>query len=339
MVVSPRIDYTRPTIWSVGHAEAPEVVTSAWIDEQLADTFERCGIRPGLLESVAGIVERRWWPEDVTFDEAAALAGRRALELAELAPSDVDLLISTSVCKHHLEPSVACSVHHRLGLGPECVNFDLGNACLGFVNAMQVGAMAVETGQARTVLIVDGEGSRHTQLATIDRLRSPETTAMDVFDQFASLTLGSGGAAMVMGGPRAGGHRFLGGISRAATVHHDLCVGDLDTMRTDTAALLENGLALARDAFEASVADGWEWESCDRYVMHQVSAVHTRKLCELLGVDMDLVPLTYPGFGNMGPAAVPYTLSTVADEIGDGERVLLMGIGSGLNCAAAELIW
>ncbi|HVC68069.1 MAG TPA: 3-oxoacyl-ACP synthase III [Acidimicrobiales bacterium] len=337
--MSPRIDYTRPTIWSVGHAEAPEVVTSAWIDEQLADTFERCGIRPGLLESVAGIVERRWWPEDVTFDEAAALAGRRALELAELAPSDVDLLISTSVCKHHLEPSVACSVHHRLGLGPECVNFDLGNACLGFVNAMQVGAMAVETGQARTVLIVDGEGSRHTQLATIDRLRSPETTAMDVFDQFASLTLGSGGAAMVMGGPRAGGHRFLGGISRAATVHHDLCVGDLDTMRTDTAALLENGLALARDAFEASVADGWEWESCDRYVMHQVSAVHTRKLCELLGVDMDLVPLTYPGFGNMGPAAVPYTLSTVADEIGDGERVLLMGIGSGLNCAAAELIW
>ncbi len=339
MVVSPRIDYTRPTVWSVGHAEAPEVVTSAWIDEQLADTFERCGIRPGLLESVTGIVERRWWPEDVTFDEAAALAGRRALELAELAPSDVDLLISTSVCKHHLEPSVACSVHHRLGLGPECVNFDLGNACLGFVNAMQVGAMAIETGQARTVLIVDGEGSRHTQLATIDRLRSPETTAMDVFDQFASLTLGSGGAAMVMGGPRAGGHRFLGGISRAATVHHDLCVGDLDTMRTDTAALLENGLALARDAFEASVADGWEWETCDRYVMHQVSAVHTRKLCELLGVDMDLVPLTYPGFGNMGPAAVPYTLSTVADEIGDGERVLLMGIGSGLNCAAAELIW
>ena len=294
------------------------MITSAWIDEQLAETFERCGVRPGLLESVAGIVERRWWPEAVTFDEAAALAGQRALELAGVAPSEVDMLISTSVCKHHLEPSVACAVHHRLGLGPECVNFDLGNACLGFVNAMQVGAMAIETGQARTVLIVDGEGSRHTQLATIERLRQPTATAMDVFAQFASLTLGSGGAA---------------------TVHHDLCVGDLDTMRTDTAGLLEKGLALAREAFDASLADGWEWTTCDRYVMHQVSAVHTRKLCELLGVDMALVPLTYPGFGNMGPAAVPYTLSTIADQIAPGERVLLMGIGSGLNCAAAELIW
>jgi 3-oxoacyl-[acyl-carrier-protein] synthase III len=41
----------------------------------------------------------------------------------------------------------------------------------------------------------------------------------------------------------------------------------------------------------------------------------------------------------MGPAAVPYTLSTIASQINPGERVLLMGIGSGLNCAAAELIW
>ena len=74
--------------------------------------------------------------------------------------------------------------------------------------------------------------------------------------------------------------------------------------------------------------------------MHQVSAVHTSKLCELLEHRPRLgCPLTYPRFGNMGPAAVPYTLSTIADEIGDGERVLLMGIGSGLNCAGAELVW
>jgi len=296
-------------------------------------------VRPGLLEEVAGIVERRWWPAEVTFDQAAALAGRQAMNDAGVEPAEIDLLISTSVCKHHLEPSVACAVHFELGLPATATNFDLGNACLGFVNAMNVAAMAIESGQARTVLIVDGEGSRHTQEATIARLQAPTTTTADIFDQFASLTLGSGGAALVMGGPRDGAHRFVGGISRAATAHHDLCVGDLDTMRTDTAALLENGLQLAKDAFEASVDAGWDWEACDRYVMHQVSAVHTRKLCELLGVDMDLVPLTYPGFGNMGPAAVPYTLSTVADDIAEGERVLLMGIGSGLNCAAAELIW
>ena len=338
-MVPPSSAFARTSIWALAHVDAPEVVTSAWIDEELAETFERCGIRPGLLESVAGIIERRWWPEGVTFDEAAAMAGRQAIAAAGIDPASVDMLISTSVCKHHLEPSVACAVHYRLGLPASCSNFDLGNACLGFVNAMNVAAMAIESGQARTVLIVDGEGSRYTQLATIDRLKASTATTTDVFEQFASLTLGSGAAAMVMGGPRAGAHAFLGGITLASTSNHDLCVGDLDQMRTDTAGLLVSGLKLAQETHDVAIAAGWDWEDCDRYVMHQVSAVHTSKLCELLGIDMNKVPLSYPRFGNMGPAAVPYTLSTIADDLSPGERVLLMGIGSGLNCAGAELVW
>ena len=337
--MAPPSAFTRAHVWSVAHVEAPEVVTSAWIDERLADTNERVGVRPGLLTSVAGIEARRWWPEDVTFDQAAAAAGQRAIDAAGVDPGEIDMLISTSVCKHHLEPSVACAVHHQLGLPPTCANFDLGNACLGFVNAMTLAATAIEAGRARSVLIVDGEGSRHTQLTTIERLRDESTTLTEVFDQFASLTLGSGAAAMVMGPPREGSHAFLGGVTRAATEHHDLCVGDLERMRTDTAALLVGGLDLARDTLDAASAEGWSWLDCDRYVMHQVSSVHTAKLCELLGIDPAKAPLTYPDFGNIGPAAVPYTLSTVADDLSPGDRVLLMGIGSGLNCSVVELVW
>ena len=39
---------------SVEAVEAPEVVTSDWIDEQLAPTYERWGLRPGLLAELAG---------------------------------------------------------------------------------------------------------------------------------------------------------------------------------------------------------------------------------------------------------------------------------------------
>ena len=326
-------------LWSVSHVEAPERITSAWIDEQLAETYKRCGIRPGLLESVAGIAARRWWSADTTFDEAAALAGARALEQAGVAPDEVDLLISTSVSKHHLEPSVACAVHHRLGLSSTCTNYDLGNACLGFVNAMTIASMAIATGQARVVLIVDGEGSRQVQTETIARLSSDATTVADVFEQFASLTIGSGAAAMVMGAPRDGSHTFAGSMTRAATKHHELCVGDLQGMRTDTAALLETGLELAQQTFTDAIEAGWQWRDCDRYVLHQVSKVHTTKLCELLSIDQSLVPLSYPEFGNIGPAALPYTLSTIAPELATGDRVLLMGIGSGLNCSMAELVW
>lgn len=314
-------------------------MTSSWIDEQLSETYERCDIRPGLLESVAGIAERRWWPEGVAFDDVAAQAGALAMANAGVRASEIDMLISSSVCKHHLEPSVACAVHFRLGLPSTCTNFDLGDACLGFVSAMNMAAMAIESGFARTVLIVDGEGSRHTQLRTIERLQLTSTMLGDVFDQFASLTLGSGAAAMVLGAHRSDAHAFRGGVTRAATENHQLCVGDLERMRTDTAGLLTSGLTLARETYDAALREGWDWTDCDKYIIHQVSAIHTTKLCELLDIDLKRVPLSYPLFGNMGPAAVPYTLSSVADELVAGDHILLMGIGSGLNCAGAELVW
>jgi len=51
------------------------------------------------------------------------------------------------------------------------------------------------------------------------------------------------------------------------------------------------------------------------------------------------VPLTFPTRGNLGPAAVPFTLATVAGELSAGDRVLLMGIGSGLNASISEIVW
>jgi 3-oxoacyl-[acyl-carrier-protein] synthase III len=326
---------------SVEAVEAPEVVTSDWIDEQLMDTYVRWGLRPGLLAELAGIKERRWWPEGVTFDEAAAMAGRKAIESSGVDPERIGMMISTSVCRHQLEPSVACAIHSHLGLPTSCTNFDLANACLGFVNAMHLAATAIDAGFIEYALIVDGEGSRHTQLATIARLQGQTVSALDVFDEFASLTLGSGAAAMVMGSmeQHPDAHRLVGGVARAGTEHHTLCVGDLEKMTTDTKRLLEAGLDLAQDAWDAS-KDEFDWVSgMDRYIIHQISSVHTRLICERLSIDPALVPLTYPRYGNVGPAAIPITLANEAANITAGERVLCMGIGSGLNTSFTEIVW
>jgi acyl-CoA:acyl-CoA alkyltransferase len=64
-------------VLSVCGVEAPVVVPSAAFDERLSETYEREGMRPGMLEELAGVRERRWWPEDVSFADAAAMAGAR----------------------------------------------------------------------------------------------------------------------------------------------------------------------------------------------------------------------------------------------------------------------
>jgi 3-oxoacyl-[acyl-carrier-protein] synthase-3 len=327
------------SLLSLGSIDAPIEVTSAWIDEQLAHTYKACGLRPGTLESLAGIMSRRWWPEGTRFDQVAADAGRIAIKNAGIDASDIDVLISTSVCKHHLEPSLASSVHHQLGLSPSAMNFDLANACLGFVNAMWLASQLIDSGQVRYVLIVDGEGSRHTQEETIRRLQLAGTTAQDVYSEFASLTLGSGAVAAVLGPADQGGHRIIGGVSKAATQHHELCIGTLDKMTTDTRGLLESGIELAVDCFVGAQQHN-EWlHEIDWYILHQVSKVHTDMVCQHLGINTEKVPVSYPTLGNVGPASIPITLAKYQHLFSTDDRILCMGIGSGLNVSFIELQW
>jgi len=109
-------------------------------------------------------------------------------------------------------------------------------------------------------------------------------------------------------------------------------------MHTDTKGLMDAGLALAIDAWEAA-AEEFDWSDMQRYVIHQVSAVHTSALTERLGIDPRRVPLTFPMLGNIGPASVPLTLARESESLGSGDRVLCMGIGSGLNTSFTELVW
>jgi 3-oxoacyl-[acyl-carrier-protein] synthase-3 len=235
-------------------------------------------------------------------------------------------------------------VHSNLRLPASCRNYDLGNACLAFVNAIELVGLQIERGLIDYGLIVDGETSRDIQEATLDRMARPEMTADQFRAEFASLTLGSGAVAMLLTrrdlSPDS--PSVVRGVMRAATQHARLCWGHPTHMETQTKALLFAGVELAQETWaDAERVLGWKPELLDLLVLHQVSAVHTMTLCTTLGLDPMKAVLTYPEYGNIGPAAVPFTLSK-AVELGrtaKGQRVALMGIGSGLNCAMFELGW
>ena len=333
--------FANTVLLSVTRADASRVVTSNELDEQLASTYARVGLRPGLLERLAGIRERRWWPDGVTFVDGAAMAAEKAISESGVDPASFGLMVNTSVSRQYLEPATAVSVHDAVGLPTSCQNFDVTNACLGFVNGIEIAGAMIDAGFIDYALVVDGEDARSVQEATIRRLSAPDITAKDVIAQFASLTLGSGAVAMVLG--RADrhpeGHRIVASVSRAGTEHRGLCIGDNDLMQTDLKGLLDAGLGLSEDLW-ADAAEEFDWSAgMDRYVVHQVSQVHTDALCVKLGIDPERVPRTFPTRGNMGPVSVPFTLAGEADSLSEGDRVLLMGIGSGLNASCVEVVW
>lgn len=256
------------------------------------------------------------------------------------AAGDVGLLINTSVTRKHLEPSVAVRLHHELGLPTSAINFDIANACLGFVNGMALAAGMIESGQIRHAIVVNGEDADDIQTTTVERLLGEGIGRDDFLSEFATLTLGSGSAAAVLGraDERPDGHRVLGGVTRAATQWHDLCVGSAEGMYTNAKQLLRGGLELVVSAWKEAAPD-WQWGSADRYITHQVSSVHTNAIVKAAKLDPAKVPTTFPRYGNVGPASIPITLAEEQASLRKGDRVLLMGVGSGLNTAMMELAW
>ncbi|GAA1629716.1 3-oxoacyl-ACP synthase III [Brevibacterium sanguinis] len=320
---------------------APNVVTSHEFDERLADTLTTLGLPTGLLQRVAGVDARRNWDQPAEFVAGAVAAGKKALAEAGVEPGAIGLMVNTSVTREHLEPSVAVGVHAGIGLGPQAMNFDIANACLGFVNGMTLAANMIDAGQIDYALVVAGEDASRVQEATLRRLTRDGITREEYLNEFASLTLGSGAAAAVIGPAdrHPEGHRILGGITRAATQHHELCVGDHNGMFTDTKGLLAGGMELVVAAWEEAHDDGWDWRNMDRYVMHQVSDVHTNSITRAAGLDPERIPVTYPELGNVGPASLPITLSREVESLEKGDRILCMGVGSGLNTAMTEIEW
>ncbi|MGN6742637.1 MAG: 3-oxoacyl-ACP synthase III [Amnibacterium sp.] len=326
---------------SVASVIAPIVTTSIEIERKLEPILRRLRLPVGLLERVAGVVERRNWGPGLSFDTAAVQAGQQALADAGVRADQIGLLINTSVTRPHLEPSVAVRLHHGLGLPTSAINFDIANACLGFVNGMTLAGQLIDAGQIDYAMIIDGEDADEVQVNTIKRLTNGEHMGRDQFmAEFASLTLGSGAAAAVLG--RADrhpeGHRLIGGITRAATQFNDLCVGSVDGMFTDAKALLKRGMELVTAAWNEAKRD-WNWSDMDRYIMHQVSDVHTAAFVKAAKIDRSRVPVTYPKLGNVGPASIPITLAEEAKRLAKGDRVLLCGVGSGINTSMLELAW
>ena len=72
-------------------------------------------------------------------------------------------------------------------------SLDIGSACLGFIDGMELAAVNIDAGHCRHALIVAGENSAPILETTIGILSAPEANRNDFFRNFDTLTQGSGG--------------------------------------------------------------------------------------------------------------------------------------------------
>jgi 3-oxoacyl-[acyl-carrier-protein] synthase III len=338
--------YSNVCIESFGYTLPQEVVSSDEIERRLAPLYARLRLPTGRLELMTGIRERRFWPRGTLPSQVSAISAQRAIDVAGIDPREIGALVHGSVCRDHLEPATACAVHHALGLRRDCLIYDVSNACLGLLNGIVQLANMIELGQIQAGLVVASEGSRELVETTIAALSDdPSLTRETVKPAMASLTIGSASAAVLVVHRELSrtGNRLLAAVSRTNTDAHELCHSGRDEsvaggmqplMQTEAETLMHEGISLGREAFPQFLDQaGWSTSDVDKTACHQVGSAHRKLMLEEFGLDPAIDFATFPWLGNTGAAALPVTLAVgiEKDHYASGDRLAMLGIGSGIN--------
>ncbi len=325
----------------ISHCEPDEFISSDEIEQKLSPVYDRLKLPYGRIEMQTGIKSRGIYPNKKPSD-ISTMAAQNLFRQNKVKPDEIDLLIHASVCRDFLEPSTASVVHHKLGLKASCISFDLSNACLGVVSAIQIVKDMINSGSIDKAMIVTGENSFPLLSKTINTLTEDhELTRKTIKKYFANFTIGSAGVAIVIG---KADENCLGQINSIKTLSDtcgfDLCMGDGSTeglvMETNSELLMKKGVALAQKNWETFSDNDF-----DHYICHQVGINHRKLLYEKLDLDISKDYASFEKYGNTGSAALPLTLALAIQDkqFKTGDDIALLGIGSGIHTTMMSLKW
>ena len=301
--------------------------------EQLVDTSDEW------IRSRTGISERRIAaPGDATSD-LAARAGTIALERAGLLPGDVDLLIVGTSTPDMLLPSTACLAQAKMGL--TCPAYDLNAACTGFIYAIEMATAMIESGRARTIMVIGAD-----VLSSI----------VDYTDRGTCILFGDGAGAVVLqasdepgvlsvrlGADGTGADLLYvpAGGSAAPVTPESLAAGDTYLKMNGNEVFKFAVRAIPGVTKQALADSGLTTDDVDWLVPHQANQRITDTVAQRLGIPHDRVVCRIEDTGNTSAASIPIALDSLYRDghLRAGNVLALVGFGAGLTYGAAIVRW
>lgn len=311
----------------------PERVLTNEDLEQLVETSDEW------ITSRTGIRERHLAEPGEATSDLAARAGAAALADAGIDAADVDLLVVGTSTPDMFFPSAACTTQHKLGLS--CPAYDVNAACTGFVYALQSGVTAIESGRARTVLVIGAD--------TLTR-------NIDFTDRATCVLFGDGAGAVVLqaseepgvlgivlGADGSGGEMLklpAGGSAMPASAEtvenrdHYLKMAGSEVFKFAVRVI-------PKVTKEALAASDLNVEDLAWLVPHQANQRILDTVEERLGIEHAKVFSNVAKTGNTSAASIPLALDELytGGRLACGDNLALVGFGAGLTWGAAVVRW
>jgi 3-oxoacyl-[acyl-carrier-protein] synthase-3 len=294
------------------------------------------------IVSRTGIKERRIADKNIKTSDIAAEASKKALEMANLKPSDIDLLIVGTVTPDMIFPSTSCMVQNNLGI-KKAAAFDISAGCAGFIYSLSVADSLIKSGQFKNALVVG-----------VDVL----SRITDYTDRSTCVLFGDGGGAVVLSANNESDRGILSTHIHSEGGHDDILklpaggsnmpasIGSIENhehyIKMKGAELFKYAVNYLNNvAKEAIEYNNLNPEDIDLFVPHQANIRIIEATAKKLGFPMEKVFVNVNKYGNTSSGSIPIALDEAyrSGRIKERDLVLIDAIGAGLTWASSLIRW
>jgi 3-oxoacyl-[acyl-carrier-protein] synthase-3 len=290
-----------------------KVVTNADLEKTLDTSDEWITAR-------TGIKERRIVTNESACDLALE-ASKKALEMSEISPSEIDLIILATTTPDKIFPATATMLQDRLGA--TCPAFDLQAVCAGFVFALTTAQQYIENGSAKNILVVGSEIM---------------SKIVDWNDRSTAIIFGDGAGAVIVSSDNATGikhSKLYSDGSYLSSLHvNNNRINELGTIEMAGNEVYKIAVKRLSDLAEKTLnecnmtSDDLTW-----MVPHQANIRIISAVAKRIDLPMNKVVLTLEKHGNTSAASIPLALDVAVRDgrIKKGDSLLFEGIGGGFS--------
>ena len=288
------------------------------------------------IRSRSGIERRHVVAEGQGTTDLCEHAARAALEAADVAPGEIDMIVVGTTTPDQVFPNAGVLLQSRLGVHG-CPAFSIEAACTSFIYALAVADKFIQTGTIRTALVVGAE--------TITRM-------LDWSDRATAVLFGDGAGAVVLRADSAPGvvstHLHADGQYKDLLYFPSGVSLGMRPVGGDNAIQMKGNEVfkvavntLGRIVDETLEANGLDKQDIDWLIPHQANIRIIQATAKRLEMPMERVVLTVQDHGNTSAASVPMALDVAVRDgrIKAGDLLLLEAFGGGFTWGSALVRW
>lgn len=308
-------------------AGARGAVITGWGTALGAKTVTNDDLARVLDTSDEWIVERTGIRERHIGGTTAGLsveAGRKALAMAGLEPTDIDALVLSTTTPDRTVPATSATVQNALGL--KCGAFDVNAACSGFVYSTVVAHGLIAMGLKRVLVIGTDVLSKIT----------------DWEDRNTAVLFADASGAVVLEASDSGSQLLGWDFDADGSAEKYLYAEHGGFIHMEGKEVFRRAVRIMVDSAQKSLAAaGISADDLTLVAPHQANIRIIQAACERLGVPMDKAALVMQYAGNTSSASIPLALVDALEHgrVQQGDYVLLVGFGAGMTAASAVLRW